>query len=336
MSIAQFSPVAIDTDHIPTRDRMPFLRDYYARRFIGLDLDPLGEERFRLQANTLALRDLQVGEATTTPLSAMRRPAMLADGLTDICFAIFNRPVRFMVENRFDVVLKAGEGLFYPLSRWWQVEQSDCTVLGMRFSNALLGPMLPDFDRKPFHVVQGANPLLDLFVGYGRMLVQGGTPLDSDQAGLVSRHLAEIAAQILGPQMARNTMLPAPAGAVPGAATTGIASARLAMLRHDVRHHCTDPDFTIADLARRHQVTPRYVQILFDRAGTTFTAFLRDCRLTEAHRLLTSPDGCHLAIGDIAYRAGFSDLSHFNRAFRTRFGAAPRDIRAAAIIRAAQ
>jgi AraC-like DNA-binding protein len=34
-------------------------------------------------------------------------------------------------------------------------------------------------------------------------------------------------------------------------------------------------------------------------------------------------------IGDIAYYAAFCDLSHFSRAFRGRYGAAPSGVRAA-------
>jgi AraC-like DNA-binding protein len=37
-----------------------------------------------------------------------------------------------------------------------------------------------------------------------------------------------------------------------------------------------------------------------------------------------------LAIIDIAFAAGFGDVSHFNRVFRHRFGETPSGIRAAA------
>ena len=38
----------------------------------------------------------------------------------------------------------------------------------------------------------------------------------------------------------------------------------------------------------------------------------------------------HLAIIDIAFAAGFGDVSHFNRLFRRRFGQTPSGVRAAA------
>jgi AraC-like DNA-binding protein len=36
-------------------------------------------------------------------------------------------------------------------------------------------------------------------------------------------------------------------------------------------------------------------------------------------------------ISAIAYEAGFADLSHFNRAFRRRYGETPSDVRARAL-----
>ncbi len=83
-------------------------------------------------------------------------------------------------------------------------------------------------------------------------------------------------------------------------------------------------------LAARHGVTPRYVQALFEDDGTTFSHFLVGERLARAHRMLCNPLQATNSISAIAYAAGFSDLSYFNRAFRRRYGATPSDVRAAA------
>jgi AraC-like DNA-binding protein len=53
------------------------------------------------------------------------------------------------------------------------------------------------------------------------------------------------------------------------------------------------------------------------------------CRLEFAHRLLTDPRLVGRPITSIAFDAGFSDLSHFNRLFRGRYNATPTEVRAA-------
>jgi AraC-like DNA-binding protein len=68
--------------------------------------------------------------------------------------------------------------------------------------------------------------------------------------------------------------------------------------------------------------------MLFESDGTTFSRFLLDQRLAHAHRMLSNPLLAERTISTIAYEAGFGDLSHFNRAFRRRYGETPSDVRA--------
>jgi AraC-like DNA-binding protein len=87
-------------------------------------------------------------------------------------------------------------------------------------------------------------------------------------------------------------------------------------------------ELSLASLAARHRVTPRHVQMLFESDGTTFSRFLLAQRLARAHHMLSNPLLAERTISSIAYDAGFGDLSHFNRAFRHRYGVTPSDIRA--------
>jgi transcriptional regulator GlxA family with amidase domain len=60
-------------------------------------------------------------------------------------------------------------------------------------------------------------------------------------------------------------------------------------------------------------------------SGAPFTARLTELRLQRAFALLGEPGPGR--ISDIALEAGFSDISHFNRLFRARFGDTPRGVR---------
>ena len=80
-------------------------------------------------------------------------------------------------------------------------------------------------------------------------------------------------------------------------------------------------------VASHLNVTPRYVQRLFEADGTTFSEFLLLQRLGRAHRLLCEPQASANAISTIAYDVGFGDLSYFNRRFRRQYGMTPREVR---------
>jgi AraC-like DNA-binding protein len=107
--------------------------------------------------------------------------------------------------------------------------------------------------------------------------------------------------------------------------------ARLHSLKADILENLGKPGFSLERIAIRHGITPRYVQKLFESEGGTFSQYLVQQRLARVHRLLCDPHLAARNISDIVFDTGFGDLSHFNRAFRLRYGKSPSDVRAAAL-----
>lgn len=106
-----------------------------------------------------------------------------------------------------------------------------------------------------------------------------------------------------------------------------------AMLAH-LRRHAADPELDAASLAARFGVSVRTVHNRFAGLGTTLGHALLTCRLDAARQALESPHWAGRSIAQIAYAAGFGDLSHFGKAFKARFGLTPRECRAGAPRRA--
>jgi AraC-like DNA-binding protein len=107
----------------------------------------------------------------------------------------------------------------------------------------------------------------------------------------------------------------------------GRPAARLRAIKDDVGKRCRRPDLSIHALAVRHGVSARYVQRLFEESGTTFTLYVAEQRLALAYEALRRRASKAAPISTIAYDCGFSDVSHFNRLFRQRFGCTPSDVR---------
>ena len=109
--------------------------------------------------------------------------------------------------------------------------------------------------------------------------------------------------------------------------SAGLADATWLALRRAVDRRLREPGLGVAAIAAAVGISERYVHKLFKRAGTTFASYVMDRRLDGAARDLKDPAIDGRAIGDIAFDWGFSDLSHFTRRFRHRFGCTPRDWR---------
>ena len=106
-------------------------------------------------------------------------------------------------------------------------------------------------------------------------------------------------------------------------------AARLRTIKADIENSLARHDLSIAEVAARHRVTPRYVQLLFESEGTTYTEFVLTARLARAHRMLGDPLLADRSVTSVAFDCGFGDLSYFNRTFRRRFGCTPTQARTA-------
>jgi AraC-like DNA-binding protein len=93
----------------------------------------------------------------------------------------------------------------------------------------------------------------------------------------------------------------------------------------DARH--TDSDLTPSTAAAAAGMSVRYANALLAEEGTSLERFILARRLERCRRALEDPSLEHRTIGEIAYGWGFSDLSHFGRRFKDRYGVPPSDYR---------
>jgi len=89
-------------------------------------------------------------------------------------------------------------------------------------------------------------------------------------------------------------------GATETANGRGVRAARLHAIKTEILNGLSRHGLSLAGVAARHGVTPRYVQTLFESEGTTFSRFLLDQRLKRAHRMLSDPRLAERTISTIA------------------------------------
>jgi AraC-like DNA-binding protein len=107
-----------------------------------------------------------------------------------------------------------------------------------------------------------------------------------------------------------------------------VRAARIAAILRTILQQSADHSLNARTIAAQMGITPRYVHLLLEETGRSFTQHVLERRLERVAALLRDPRRNGSRIADIALESGFTDLSQFNRAFRRRFGDTPSGFRA--------
>ncbi|ALS29264.1 AraC family transcriptional regulator [Paenibacillus sp. 32O-W] len=92
-------------------------------------------------------------------------------------------------------------------------------------------------------------------------------------------------------------------------------------------HHRFREPLSLRDAAAQAGLAPNYFSECFRKAaGVPFQQYLQELRLSFACSLLR---GSPLPVTDICYASGFRTLSHFERAYKRKYGHSPREARMA-------
>jgi AraC-like DNA-binding protein len=108
-----------------------------------------------------------------------------------------------------------------------------------------------------------------------------------------------------------------------------VRAARRSAILDMIERRSGDPKLSAIKTATALGITPRYVHLLLKETGRSFSNHLLLKRLEKAAMLLRGVSRYDRRIADIALESGFTDLSHFSRAFRQRYGVTPSEMRAA-------
>jgi AraC-like DNA-binding protein len=103
----------------------------------------------------------------------------------------------------------------------------------------------------------------------------------------------------------------------------------LSMMLGHIDRHSGDPELGAATLAARFHCSERYVHRLFETTGRSVGEHINERRIAACTRELLDCNSAHRTIAEIAFAAGFRDISHFNRLFKRCNGLSPRDFRRA-------
>jgi AraC-like DNA-binding protein len=304
------------TDQFRERDRVPAWRDFVGRTFCKTEIEPLSNEGFAGLTIMRMLPGLGIITGNCSPLT-YTQTRQLSDSDDVILTAAsgawqLQRNGTSEAYGPGDAVLTSGAGVAS------YVLHSGGPHFGLRVPLKLLAPHIAGIEDMFGRRLPAQSPAMRLLRHYLAVITDLDAPGTQEPRALVAAHIRDLIALAVG----------ATRDGAEIAGANGARAARLRAVKSDIVDHLGSLGLSVAEVAARQRLPVRYIQRLFEDAGTTFTDFVLGERLSRAHRMLTDARHAGRAVGTIAFDSGFGHLSYFNRTFRARYGAPPSDIRA--------
>jgi AraC-like DNA-binding protein len=246
----------------------------------------------------------------------------LADG-RDLISVVISGGGRFQVEGVRGHDRYAGGGAAVLESRATSVLNSfeDTPAWTICMERAPLEPLLAGLHAPVQRCIQADTPALHLLAAYLETLFS----VDGDcDLVLASTHIGDLALSALGVSGDAQALV----------RERSVRAARLQTVLAGLLRDATEPSLDPATFAARMGMSVRYLHRLLEPTGRSFAEHLLAARLDRAAAMLRDPAFAELRIAEIAAKAGFSDISHFNRSFRRVLGDTPLGVRVRAARRA--
>jgi AraC-like DNA-binding protein len=293
-------------------------REDLCRSFCRIDVEPCDTGKIDCRVEIEQLGSLTLAAPKGSSAQFARTAPLLSDACDDLVLLVSLSGQTFATQ-------RGRPFLLMPLQMYLSEMSAECSArladgshfAAIRIPRSELLSICPTAEARLSRAIVDNEPLRETIARYYAFAADAAVRLDPIAQRLVAQHMIDLVALLLGTGPEETEL----------ATRRGYSAARLHAIEADIVDHLADGDLTIDSIAQRRGLSPKQIQRTFERNGKTFTEFVREQRLLRATRLLASPGNRGKKIAEIAFDAGFGDLSYFNRAFRERFGTTPSEWR---------
>jgi AraC-like DNA-binding protein len=309
------------TAALPERQRLTLFREVFGRGLLNMDIVPLEENGWaECEFRTLPGASIMWGGNSAHRFEKVREPALESDDLIMVWVTTQMRGM-FRQRNR-EISLSEGSTWLLSCEYHTITEYVDpVRHVNVKVPRAALAPLVPNIDDALMRSIEPDAEAVKLLKTNVESLGRNGGLNDATVQQAMALHICDLIALAVGTTRDGAQL----------AQERGLNAARLTAIRKLALENLWDQNFSVKTVAAIQGVTPRYIQMLFEATGTTFSTFLLEQRLAFVRRRLTDPSLVARPIGAIALDAGFGDLSYFNRVFRRAYGETPSDVRQRAL-----
>lgn len=287
--------------------------DDLADAFVQLEPRKISDAPFCGAISKADLAPIHISRVTATSHTVARQPAHIAKGEGDLYFLNLQlEGLSCSVQRGHEQICGPGDVAVVDTTEPFEiVNLRDFNLLCFAVPRGLLPNHFSDRPRFTLSATEMGWALARTLSGYADLCIgSGAVPLVPD----VGEHLLDLLTHV------DRFVADKPPARVQ-------TSVQLSMMLDYVDRHFTEADFNAARLARKFGCSLRYVHKLFSSTGRSVGEHVNDQRILASARSLIDPGCRKMTIAEIAFAAGFNDISYFNRLFKRCHGLSPRDFR---------
>ena len=300
----------------PRRADEPFgsWADDLAAAFVRLEPRRIADQPFEGAISRVDTAPIQISLVTATRHTVLRLASHIARSTDDLCFVNLQlEGLGRTTQRNHEQTTAPGDLAVADTTEPFEIANChNFKLFCFTVPRRSLPKALLDRPRLNLSRTESGRALSKTLAGYAEMCLSDGRRSQSSE--LVGRHVIDLmshAPDILTDMSAERVHIPV----------------LLSMMLDHIDRHSDDSELGAATLAANFRCSERYVHRLFATTGRSVGEHVNEKRISVCTRSLLDHNSAHMTIAEIAFTAGFRDISHFNRLFKRCNGLTPREFR---------
>jgi AraC-like DNA-binding protein len=301
--------VNFDTSNVCAKDRFSYWHDVVCSKFVPATSHDKSRDDFNAHLTTRSFGALEISRMRAPPHFWSRESKHIrADDHDEFLLSILVSGTGHLQQAGRSVHQRPGEIVLYDTSRPFCYDL-DSEILLVKIPRRLLVSRVAEVDHVtavPFSRNNSVSSLVSNFVR------QSATAELSGQSEI--RAIPRLASSLLD-------LISVLIDVEIEQGLTHKEMRQLERIQRNVSANLDNQDLSIEKIAQYSSISPRTLNRLFAKSGTTPMRWVWRRRLEASYLALS--EGRSATVTAAAFQYGFNDLSHFSRSFKAAFGTSP-------------